>query len=239
MNKNNLIAGFFRYHREKLNYSQRGLINDSSPVKESSLCDFENGKRMLNEEQLVYLFRQIGFDYFDVLNSYDFSNEYNHIITEILNGNINNAEALYLECVNKDVYNTLGTLLFSLIAYLLGILTNFNKIELNDCILKLRNHLDDDHVAILNICEAKMLINNGKFNEAIILYNNSLSLTFDNNLRSWIFLMLGNTYSKNGDYYNAQKHIENALSIYSQNLNFRKMIQANLYLSFLLNNYLN
>ena len=65
MNQNNshLIAGFFRYHREKLNYSLRGLVGDGKVVDLSSLSAFEHGKRTLKEEQLIVLFNKINYDY--------------------------------------------------------------------------------------------------------------------------------------------------------------------------------
>ena len=44
-NKSHMIAGFFRYHREQLNYSLRGLVDSTDVVDLSSLSAFENGKK--------------------------------------------------------------------------------------------------------------------------------------------------------------------------------------------------
>ena len=75
-NKSHLIAGFFRYHREKLNYSLRGLVGDGSVVDLSSLSAFEHGKRKLTEIQLRWLFNKIGFEYEDLLKNCSFAKEY-------------------------------------------------------------------------------------------------------------------------------------------------------------------
>ena len=74
MNQNNshLIAGFFRYHREKLNYSLRGLVGDGKVVDLSSLSAFEHGKKTLTDIQLSSLFQMIGYDYKVLLHSYNF-----------------------------------------------------------------------------------------------------------------------------------------------------------------------
>ena len=72
-NNSHLIAGFFRYHREKLNYSLRGLVGDGKVVDLSSLSAFEHGKKTLTDVQLTKLFQMIGYDYKQILKTVDLS----------------------------------------------------------------------------------------------------------------------------------------------------------------------
>ncbi|MBP3398529.1 MAG: hypothetical protein J6K75_02110 [Erysipelotrichaceae bacterium] len=228
MNKNNLIAGFFRYHREKLNYSQRGLINDSSPVKESSLCDFENGKRTLNEEQLVYLFQQIGYDYYDVINRYSFSNEFSKIMNFIYLADFDDAIDLFKECKEKGVFDSLGALKFAVLDYLFKILYRENLLVDQDIILSCANLMSTELYNVLRIAQGILLKYKGNNKESIICFKEVLNSSYDENVRAWSFSQIGTAYDSDGDYYNAQKYTEEALSIYSRTMNFKKMIQLNL-----------
>lgn len=228
MNKNNLIAGFFRYHREKLNYSQTGLIDDSSPVSVSSLCDFENGKRILTESQLFYLYNLIGFNYNEIINCSSFNSQYEIILDEIYNGNINNAENLYFSAVNQGVYNTLSTIDFAFLSYVITIITRKELTNHTSIILSCKNLLSSDQIAILKICDGKLAKDDGKFDAAISCLKDVHSITYNNNIRAWAYYQLGVVYIQTGNYIEALSSTLEARSIYAETLNIKRLIHVNL-----------
>jgi len=165
MNKSHLIAGFFRYHREKLNYSLRGLVGNGSVVELSSLSDFEHGKRQLHEDQLVYLFKLIGYDYYEVINAYDFEKEYHQIMEWIYLGEIKRAENLYSKCIQNNVFHSLGAISFCLLGYTIGSIRN--NINPNDLFIENCNHLlENDQIAVSKMAKANYMIHLGLFNDA-------------------------------------------------------------------------
>lgn len=227
VNKSHLIAGFFRYHREKLNYSLRGLVGNGSVVELSSLSDFEHGKRQLHEDQLVYLFKLIGYDYYEVINAYDFEKEYQQILNWIYLGEIKRAEDLYMKCIQNNAFNSLGCISFCLLGYTIGSIRdniNPNVLFIENC-----NHLlDDNQIAVSKIAKANCMIHHGRFNDAIEILKDADQLTFNPIIRAWIFLQYGIAYAFSGNYAEATVSLLNAKNRYGEYLGVIRMIQVNL-----------
>ena len=233
MNKNNLIAGFFRYHREKLNYSQTGLIDDSSPVSVSSLCDFENGKRTLSDKQLKYLFNLIGYDYFEVLDTNNYENEYFQILEYIYEGEINDATMLYQRCLSEKAHDTIGAFYFVLLDYVIKIVRKKEIASEDMILLDCISLLDSDQKAILKICEGKAAKDVGRFDDAIRCFIDVQSMTYDLNIRAWAYYQLGATYILTCNYVEALSSTMEARKIYAESLNFKRLIHVNLNLGIL------
>lgn len=226
-NKSHLIAGFFRYHREKLNYSLRGLVQDGSVVELSSLSDFEHGKRNLSEEQLIFLFKLIGFDYLKVINSYEFIDEYHQIMELIYLGEIMHAENLFNDYVEKDVFNTLGCLYFSLLGYVIGYIRN--HVNNNHSIIENCNYLlNNNENAVIKIAKANDMIYHGKFNDALEILKDAEHLTLDLKIRAWIAHQFGRVYILSGNYADATVALLEAKNRYADFLGIIRLIQTNL-----------
>lgn len=228
MNINNLIAGFFRYHREKLNYSQTGLIDDSSPVSVSSLCDFENGKKTLNNEQLIYLFKQIHFDYFNVIKSNSFNKEYITILELIYSGELDSAIDIFEQCLSQGVFDTLGSLNFSLLDYIFTVCWKKEISQNQSIILHCVNLLTVDQKALLRICEGKLAKDDGRFEDAVSCLKDVYSITYNNSIRAWALYQLGTVYIQMGNYVEALSVTLKARNIYAETLNIKRLIHVNL-----------
>ena len=229
MNQNNshLIAGFFRYHREKLNYSLRGLVGDGKVVDLSSLSAFENNKRMLSEQQLIWLFRQIGYDYIAVVNNYSFYKEYNKILELIIFGDTKEAIRLFLKCVNQNVFSSLGVVNFSLLQYFLSGLNSI-KIGKDTMCQDLKMYYDNNQLSILKIAESIHVRNDGENAKAIELLNEANNLSFDSKLRAFISQQFGIYYGLQGNYAEATVSLLEAKHRYSELLGFICLIQVNM-----------
>ncbi|MBQ4343852.1 MAG: tetratricopeptide repeat protein [Erysipelotrichaceae bacterium] len=227
VNKSHLIAGFFRYHREKLNYSLRGLVGSGSVVELSSLSDFEHGKRQLREDQLVYLFKLIGYDYYEVINAYDFEKEYHQIMEWIYLGEIKRAEDLYMKCIQNNVFNSLGCISFCLLGYTIGAIRN--NINFNDFLIeKCDSLLSSDQIAIVNISKVNNMIHHGRFSAALEILKNAEQLTYEPKLRAWIMHQYGRVYGLSGNYAEAMVALLEAKQRYGEYLGIIRMIQVNL-----------
>lgn len=233
MNKNNLIAGFFRYHREKLNYSQTGLIDDSSPVSVSSLCDFENGKRALSEHQLKYLFNLIDINYSELINTYSFEKEYHQILEYIYSGDLDQATLLFRRCISEHVEQSLGLFLFVFLEYVIKVVRKKELLNDDFIILNCRSLLDSEQKAILKICEGKFAKHDGRFNDAITCFVDVQSMTYNNKIRAWAFYQLSMVYILCSNYIEALSATLEAKKLYSDKLCLKRLIQVNINLAIL------
>lgn len=227
VNKSHLIAGFFRYHREKLNYSLRGLVGNGSVVELSSLSDFEHGKRQLREDQLVYLFKLIGYDYYEVINAYDFENEYHQILGWIYLGEIKRAEVLYSSCIEKNVYCTLGCLGFCVLRYVFASIRMKND-EDAMIALKCESLLENDQIVVIKIADAINKLNQGLFDVAIEILKYAEDITYNPKIRAWICHQYGIAYSFMGNYAEATVALLEAKNRYADFLGIIRLIQTNL-----------
>ena len=227
VNKSHLIAGFFRYHREKLNYSLRGLVSNGSVVELSSLSDFEHGKRQLHEDQLVYLFKLIGYDYYEVINAYDFERDYQEIIEHIILGETEAAENKFYYCCEKGVFNSLGTLNFSIIEYFFLVLDE--KITGEDFLAyKLTHLMNNDQVAILRVTYSIYKINQGLFNDSIEILNDVEKNTYNAKIQAWIKYLISRPYVLSGNYVEATISLIESKRRYGEIIGIIRMIQSNL-----------
>ena len=241
MNQNNshLIAGFFRYHREKLNYSLRGLVGDGKVVDLSSLSAFENNKRMLSKQELSFLFDQIGFDYCTVLNNYAFDQEYTQILEFIIFGDTKQAEKMYLSCVDRGVFSTLGSINFTLLQYFLAGL-NSQQILTDDICHKLILYYDIEKQSILKISDSIHARNNGEFVVAIEMLKEAEQMSYNLKLRAFVSHQFGIYYGLLGNYAEATVSLLEAKRKYGEIFGLIPLIQVNLSLGtvyFLTNSY--
>ena len=229
MNQNNshLIAGFFRYHREKLNYSLRGLVGDGKVVDLSSLSAFENGKKLLTENQLIWLFKRIEKDYNKVIESYMFLYEYDSIVEYLCLGESQKAEQLYLQCVENDVFESLGAMNFTVLNYVLTSVYDKNINSDNLC-LELYNLIDDKQKAIINIAKTNNEIKNGDFQLGIEILKQSEMITYNPKIRAWMMQQFGRLYILVGNFAEATVSLLEAKHRYSEFLGIIRIIQINL-----------
>ena len=226
-NNSHLIAGFFRYHREKLNYSLRGLVGDGKIVDLSSLSAFEHGKKILTNEQLSALFLLIGYDYNNVISSYDFTKEYNEILEYIYLGETKHAKHLFKLSVDQNVFESLGCINFSLLQYVLAS-ANVKGIEMDDACLMFEEFYKDEQLSILHIAQSNDKLNNGYFDEAISLLKESGKISYNPKVRAWISHQFGRIYGMTGNYAEATLALLDAKQRYGEFLGFIRMIQADL-----------
>lgn len=229
MNQNNshLIAGFFRYHREKMNYSLRGLVGDGKVVDLSSLSAFENGKKILSDEQMVWLFDRIEKDYFKVINLYEFNKEYESIIEYLCLGESKKAETLYLQCVENGVCESLGTMNFTVLNYVLTSIYDKN-IKSDDLCLEMYNLMDDRQKAIINIAKTNIEIKKGNFQLGIEILKQSEMITYNPRIRAWMIQQYGRLYGLTGNFAEATVALLEAKQRYGEFLGIIRMIQIEL-----------
>lgn len=241
MNQNNshLIAGFFRYHREKLNYSLRGLVGDGKVVDLSSLSAFEQGKKILTEEQLIALFRMLGCDYIALLKSYDYQQEYKILCEYIYLADIKQAVILFKQCESNGVFDSLGCMNFALIQYVLSSINN-KLIEFDSlCIHNAKLYTSEQKV-LLKIADAYRFKNSGCFEKAIETLKEVEKISFDSKLRAFISQQFGVYYGLLGNYAEATVSLLDAKRRYGELLALVPLIQVNLSLGtvyFLTNSY--
>ncbi|MBE6108298.1 MAG: tetratricopeptide repeat protein [Erysipelotrichaceae bacterium] len=210
-----------------MNYSLRGLVGNGSVVELSSLSDFEHGKRQLHEDQLVYLFKLIGYDYYEVINAYDFEKEYHQIMEWIYLGEIKRAENLYSKCIQNNVFHSLGAISFCLLGYTIGSIRN--NINPNDLFIENCNHLlENDQIAVSKMAKANYMIHLGLFNDAIEILKDADQLTYNPKIRSWICHKYGIVYSFIGNYAEATVALLEAKNRYAEFLGIIRLIQTNL-----------
>ena len=241
MNQNNshLIAGFFRYHREKLNYSLRGLVGDGKVVDLSSLSAFEHGKKRLSENQLIKLFEMINYDYETALKSYSFEKEYETLCEYIYLAEIKQAVALFKECESKGVFSSLGCINFSLIQYVLSSM-NDKYIKFDDSCIIFESLYTSEQKVLLKIAHAYQYKNSGCFEKAINVLKESEKMTFDSKLQAFISQQFSNYYVLLGNYAEATISLLDAKRRYGELLALIPLIQVNLSLGtvyFLTNSY--
>ena len=229
MNQNNshLIAGFFRYHREKLNYSLRGLVGDGKVVDLSSLSAFEHGKKMLNDKKLIKLFEMINYDYETILKSYGFEKEYESICEYIYLAEIKQAVTLFNECESKGVFSSLGCINFSLIQYVLSSI-NDKYIKFDDMCIIFESLYTSEQKVLLKIAQAYQYKKIGCFEKAINVLKESEKMPFDSKLQAFISQQFSNYYVLLGNYAEATISLLDAKRRYGESLALIPLIQVNL-----------
>ena len=229
MNQNNshLIAGFFRYHREKLNYSLRGLVGDGKVVDLSSLSAFERGKKILSENQLSKLFQMIGYDYENVLSSYNFEKEYKTLCQHISLSEIKQAVTLFKDCKSRGVFSSLGCINFSLIQYVLSSINDKYITFDHSCILNEQLYTTEQKV-LLKIAKAYQLKNIGCFEKAIEILKEANTMSNDSHIRAFISQEFGIYYGLLVNYAEATVSLLDAKKRYGELLGFVSLIQVNL-----------
>lgn len=229
MNQNNshLIAGFFRYHREKLNYSLRGLVGDGKVVDLSSLSAFEQGKKILNDNQLVWLFNTIGFDYHTVINTYSFSEEYDNIINLLCLGETKYAFHIFDTCLTKGVFKSLGAVNFFILNDIFQLINNKCPQYLDICV-KLERLMHNEQRCILKIALSILKMNDGLFNEMLYLLNEANELTYNTKIKAWITFERGRCFGLTGNYTESIVSLLEAKQRYSEFLGIIRMIQTEL-----------
>lgn len=241
MNQNNshLIAGFFRYHREKLNYSLRGLVGDGKVVDLSSLSAFEHGKKILSRNQLSILFQMIGCDYENVFKSYSFEKEYRTLCEHIYLSEIRQAVVLFKDCELKGVFDTLGCINFALIKYVLSSI-NDKFIEFDNLSVKFEELYTTEQKALLKIANSYQFKNSGCFEKAIVELKAAEKMFYYPKYCAFISQQLGTYYIWLGNYAEATVSLLDAKRRYGELLGLIPLIQVNLSLGtvyFLTNSY--
>ncbi|MBR5289503.1 MAG: hypothetical protein IKU28_00715 [Erysipelotrichaceae bacterium] len=210
-------------------------MGDGKVVDLSSLSAFEHGKRNLNEEQLIWLFETIGYDYDEVVKSYDFEKEYLNIVDAICLGETQNAESLFFSCVENGAFNTLGCINFSLLKYVLSTMNSKRILVDSTCIMfeEMYSPIQKAILQVAKACELKIL---GDFDSAIRLLKEAERMIYDLKIQAWITHLYGVIYGLVGNYVEAAVALLKAKQNYGDFLSVIRMIQTelnlgNIYLS--------